>query len=67
MPPADPVNKHLRFRLHDFPDPSVSGGGISIRIHGSPGSDLNRNSPIFEAAWHACQGDLPGKVGGGGK
>ena len=54
-----------RHGVHDFPDPDFSGGGISFRIHGSPGSDLTRNSPIFKAAWQACQGDLPGKLGGG--
>jgi hypothetical protein len=65
MPPADPVNRHLRCRLHDFPDPDFSGGNVSFRIHGSPGSDLTRNSPVFQGAWQACQGGLPGKVGGG--
>jgi hypothetical protein len=54
-----------RHGVHDFPDPDFSGGGISIRLHGSLGSDLTRNSPIFKAAWQACQGDLPGKLGGG--
>jgi hypothetical protein len=51
--------------VKDFPDPSFSGGGISLMIHGSRGSDLNPNSPIFQAARTACQADLPGKVGGG--
>jgi len=54
-----------RHGVHDFPDPDFSGGGISFRIHGSPGSDLTRNSPIFKAAWQACQRYVPGKLGGG--
>jgi hypothetical protein len=54
-----------RHGVHDFPDPDFSGGGISIRIHGSAGSDLTRSSPILKAAWQACQRDLPGKLGGG--
>jgi hypothetical protein len=29
MPPADPVNGHPRFTLHDFPEPSFSGGGVT--------------------------------------
>jgi hypothetical protein len=57
----------------DFPDPTFSGGGIGVRINGKPGSDLNLNSPTFQAAQQACQGLLPFKrvhsssSSGGGK
>ena len=46
----------------DFPDPTASGG---IEIHGGPGSDLNPDSPTFEAAQNTCQKDLPGGGKGG--
>jgi len=50
--------------ITDFPDPqSVAGGGIRISLHSTPGSDLNPNSPLFEAAQKACQGFSP--LGGG--
>jgi hypothetical protein len=52
-----------RHGLHDFPDPNFSGGGITLKLRGSPGGDLNPNSPTFQAAQKACQGDLPGKLG----
>ena len=43
-----------------FPDPQFSsGGGIKIRI-GGPGSGLDPQSPIFQAAQKACSADLPG-------
>ena len=51
--------------VHDFPDPTFSGGRISMRIKGGPGSDLDPNSPTFQAAQKACQSDLPGKLSGG--
>ena len=51
----------------DFPDPQVqSNGGIGIRISATPGSDLNPNSPTFEAAQSACQNIMPGRKGGPG-
>jgi hypothetical protein len=43
----------------DFPDPTFSGGGIGVRIHIQPGSDLDPQSPVFQAAQQACQGHLP--------
>jgi hypothetical protein len=47
--------------IADFPDPTPGpngqGGGFSIR--GGPGSDLDPNSPRFEAANRACQALLP--------
>jgi len=51
--------------LTDFPDPTFSGGGAQLRIRVGSSSDLNPSSPIFQAAQKACQGDLPGKFGGG--
>jgi len=46
--------------LSDFPDPQSAGNGISIRIKGSPGSDLDPNNPQFQAAQKACQGIMGG-------
>jgi hypothetical protein len=52
--------------ITDFPDPSTKGGGISIKINGGPGSDLNPQSPLFQSAQKACAKDLPGKIGSAG-
>jgi hypothetical protein len=52
--------------VKDFPDPTFHGSGIQLRVGGSPGSDLNPTSPIFQNAQTACQGILPGKAGFGG-
>jgi hypothetical protein len=42
--------------ITDFPDPqSQPGGGISISLHSTPGSNLNPNSPLFQTAQKACQ------------
>ena len=54
--------------LPDFPDPNGSGG---LSIQGGQGSDLNRNSPKFQAAQRACQsilGSMKGaeRIQGGG-
>ena len=47
----------------DFPDPTFpTGGGAEMKVGGGPGSDLNPNSPRFQAAQTACQGKLPGNV-----
>jgi hypothetical protein len=56
--------------ISDFPDPqSQPGGGIAIRIHATPGqsSDLNPQSPQFQAAQRVCQGIIGGPFGGGPK
>jgi hypothetical protein len=45
-----------------FPDPNFSGGHISLSI--SSGSGIDPQSPQFQSAQKACQGDLPGKLGG---
>lgn len=41
--------------LPDFPDPRTHGGGIGIHIRANGKSDLNPNSPQFQAAQKACQ------------
>jgi hypothetical protein len=56
--------------VKDFPDPTFSGGGIQLKVRVGSGGDLNPNSPTFQAAQRACQGQLPFKGGGpasGGK
>ena len=49
--------------ISDYPDPV----GDKIELHGSPGSDLNPDSPQFVAANKACQALQPGGGKGGGK
>jgi len=51
--------------LPDFPDPTFTGNRIRMAIRGGPGSDLNPQSPAFQAAQKACQGKLPGKIAAG--
>ena len=57
--------------LSGFPDPqSGPGGGIAIRVHAGQGqgsSDLNPQSPQFQAAQKACQNIMGGPLGGGVK
>ena len=48
--------------IPDFPDPTFTGGGARLSLNGGPGSDLNPQSPRFQAAQTACQGNLPGNV-----
>jgi hypothetical protein len=45
--------------IKDFPDPNTSGGHVTLKINGSPGSDLNPNNPQFQAAQKACGRYLP--------
>jgi hypothetical protein len=45
--------------ITDFPDPQTGGGGISISLKGSPGSDLSPGNPRFAAASKACQSLMP--------
>jgi hypothetical protein len=47
--------------LPGFPDPSFSGGAISLRISRSGTGGIDPNSPQFQSAQEACQGKLPGK------
>jgi hypothetical protein len=51
--------------IPDFPDPS-SGG--RFQIHSSPGSDLDRNNPVFQSAQKKCatQVGIPQLAGGPG-
>jgi hypothetical protein len=46
----------------DFPDPQMSGGGITVRQGGpgTEGSGTDPNSPTMQAAMEACQALLPG-------
>ena len=46
----------------DFPDPTFTGGGAQLKLRASSGSDLDPQSPRFQAAQTACQGNLPGNV-----
>jgi hypothetical protein len=47
--------------LADFPDPQQGpGGGVAMQIEGGQGSDLDPNSPTFQAAQTACQSLVPG-------
>jgi hypothetical protein len=57
-----------RHGIPDFPDP---GGNGALSIQGNQGSDLNPDSPTFQAAQRACQsilGSMKGaeRVQGGG-
>jgi hypothetical protein len=65
------INQLLHFsecmRSHgvlNFPDPTVTGNMIGIRIGGS---GLDPNSPVFKSAQHACQSLMPGPKGIQGK
>lgn len=49
--------------IGDFPDPSPDG---RMTIKAGQGSDLNPNSPQFQAAQRACQKYMPGGKGGPG-
>jgi hypothetical protein len=47
--------------ITDFPDPNASGGlEIKGSPGGSPGDDLDPNSPQFQSAQKACKHLLPG-------
>jgi hypothetical protein len=52
--------------IKDFPDPSSSGGRISLQINGSAGSDLNPNNPLFQRAQAKCMPNAP-KASSGNK
>lgn len=50
--------------LTDFPDPTVGSNGLpTFNIHASANSNLNSQSPQFQAAQRACRGDLPDLAG----
>jgi hypothetical protein len=50
--------------IKDYPDPSSSGGRVSLQINGSAGSDLNPNNPLFQRAQAACMPGAPKPSGG---
>jgi hypothetical protein len=52
--------------LADFPDPTVSEGGLQLSLGDKRNSSLNPNSPVFQAAQKACQSSMPGPPGGVG-
>jgi hypothetical protein len=58
------INFSKCMRAHgvpDFPDPTFGSNGGSVSINGSGGSsDLDPNSPAFQAAMKACQSLMPG-------
>jgi hypothetical protein len=62
LPKPDPtklLNYSKCMRAHglpDFPDPGAHG----LEISAGPNSDLNPNSPTFQAAQKACQSKQPG-------
>jgi hypothetical protein len=46
--------------LSDFPDPTVGSNGLpNFRMNVSGNSDLDPNSPQYQAAHKACKKDLP--------
>ncbi len=49
--------------VKDFPDPQFSAGRVSIRMRAGAGSDLNPQSPAFQAAQRACGGFMGPKGG----
>jgi hypothetical protein len=51
-----------RHGLENFPDPTFSDGGAHIRITPGAASNLDPQSPVFQAAQKACNGKLPGTV-----
>jgi len=53
--------------LADFPDPTVSEGGVQLSLGDKRSSSLNPNAPVFQAAQKACQTLMPGPPGGGMK
>jgi hypothetical protein len=67
LPKPDPtklLNYSKCMRAHglaDFPDPGPTG----LRLQVTPNSDLNPDSPSFQAAQKACQHFLPGLGKGG--
>jgi len=48
----------------NFPDPSFSGGGGTVRLRVGKSSGIDPGSPQFQAAQKACQSNLPLKGAG---
>jgi hypothetical protein len=59
---ADSVRRYAScMRTHGvakFPDPQTSSGGVSLTI--GPGSGIDPQSPVFQAADKACKKFMPG-------
>ena len=60
------MSEQLRFAqcmrshgVHDFPDPSASGGFLNAISRAGPNGDLNLNNPTYQAAEHACEKYTP--------
>ena len=49
--------------VKNFPDPDFSGGGVRMKIGGSPGSGLDPNNPTFKSAQAACGPGLGKAIG----
>jgi hypothetical protein len=49
--------KCMRAKLPGFPDPEVSGNGITVTLHGT---GIRGESAAFENARRSCQSRLPG-------
>jgi hypothetical protein len=49
--------------LRTFPDPKVSGGGVSLSLRNT---GLDPDSPQFKTAEKACETLIPGRAGSGG-
>lgn len=72
-PTAEQKQAALRFSqcmrdhgIADFPDPQFNNGGVGITAHaGQENSDLDPNSPAFQAAQQACASILGGIKNGG--
>jgi hypothetical protein len=46
--------------LADFPDPTVSGGGVQLSLGNKRNTSLDPNAPVFQGAQKACQSLMPG-------
>lgn len=46
--------------IKDYPDPTVKGNSISLKVGGKGSSDLNPSSPAFKSASRACRSLQPG-------
>jgi hypothetical protein len=50
----------------NFPDPTVSGGGVRLKLRAGGANGIDPESPRFRAAQKACQSIAPGPGGKGG-
>jgi hypothetical protein len=47
----------------NFPDPTLSGGGVRMTLKAGGANGIDPNSPQFKAAQKTCQSNLPGPPG----